>query len=86
MAGNPRMLIWLGKQWLGQSERVEHTMKDDPLDGILEELRKESKRLGPPENSERPGHAEEEVPVRVAKTTLAYPSERRNESNDYTFE
>jgi hypothetical protein len=44
------MLIWLGKQWLGQKERVEHTVKDDPLDGILEELRNESKRIGPPEN------------------------------------
>ncbi len=33
MEGNPTMLIWLGKQWLGQVERQEVTGKDGgPVD------------------------------------------------------
>lgn len=27
-AGNPTMLIWLGKQWLGQTDKVEHADDD----------------------------------------------------------
>lgn len=28
-AGNATMLIWLGKQWLGQSDKSENTIKSD---------------------------------------------------------
>lgn len=28
-AGNPTMLIWLGKQWLGQTDKVEHAEESD---------------------------------------------------------
>jgi hypothetical protein len=28
MKGNPAMLIWLGKQWLGQSDKVEQKLND----------------------------------------------------------
>ena len=41
-AGNYTMLIWLGKQWLGQSDRVETTHSaEGELKGLLEFLKNE---------------------------------------------
>ena len=37
--GNPTMLIWLGKQFLGQSDKVENTNKTDRLDEVLAALK-----------------------------------------------
>lgn len=31
MGGNPQMLIWCGKQDLGQKDRVDHTTNDAPI-------------------------------------------------------
>ena len=39
MAGNPTMLIWLGKQILGQSDKAEFKRTDDPLAMLLSEFR-----------------------------------------------
>jgi hypothetical protein len=64
LAGSPAMLKWLGQQWLGQSDKVEQT-GPDPLAELLLEMRKESKRIGPPENPMLPEHTEEEAPVIV---------------------
>lgn len=33
--GNPTMLIWLGKQYLGQKDKIETTRRDDPLKDLL---------------------------------------------------
>jgi DNA-binding CsgD family transcriptional regulator len=38
MGGNVTMLIWLGKQILGQSEKVEASFKDSPNGFELEEI------------------------------------------------
>lgn len=59
LAGSPPMLKWLGTQWLGQRDRIEQTGTSDPLIELIAEMRKESKRIGPPENSMLPPHAEE---------------------------
>ena len=32
--GNPTMLIWLGKQWLGQKDGAEEAVKDSPVGRI----------------------------------------------------
>lgn len=37
--GNVSMLIWLGKQLLGQSDKVETTKKTDRLDEVLAALK-----------------------------------------------
>ena len=38
MAGNVTMLIWLGKQWLGQRDKTETTTRDLSLEEILREV------------------------------------------------
>ena len=38
-SGNPTMLIWLGKQHLNQSDKVENTVKTDRLDEVLAALK-----------------------------------------------
>lgn len=39
-AGNPTMLIWLGKQWLGQTDKAETDTKAATAEEIATELRK----------------------------------------------
>jgi hypothetical protein len=39
MAGNPTMLIWLGKQYLEQSDKAEVKNISDPLAELLSEFR-----------------------------------------------
>lgn len=51
MSGNVPLLMWLGKNWLNQANRVEE-IGDDPLKEILVELKKRSKQIGPPEGME----------------------------------
>lgn len=41
--GNASMLIWLGKQWLGQTDKVEQTTSFEDLTPLAELLRKEDK-------------------------------------------
>jgi AraC-like DNA-binding protein len=41
MSGDKTMLVWLGKQWLDQRDRPEGMQEDDPLQGILDQMRKE---------------------------------------------
>ena len=38
--GNASMLIWLGKQWLGQTEKVEQTTSFEDLTPLAELLKK----------------------------------------------
>ncbi len=40
LSGNIAMLIWLGKQELGQTERTEITTVNDPLAELIEEFKK----------------------------------------------
>ena len=48
--GNVAMMIWLGKQWLGQKERPELEDAADPLRELLAEYRKRYEILArPPE-------------------------------------
>lgn len=39
-SGNPTMLIWLGKQWLGQTDKAETDTKAATAEEIAAELRK----------------------------------------------
>jgi len=39
-AGNPTMLIWLGKQWLGQTDKMESDAKTATAEEIANELKK----------------------------------------------
>lgn len=39
--GNATMLIWLGKQWLGQTDKVESTTSFEDLTPLAEMLKKE---------------------------------------------
>jgi hypothetical protein len=39
-AGNATMLIWLGKQWLGQTDKVESDTKTATAEEIANELKK----------------------------------------------
>lgn len=43
MSGNVTMLIWLGKQWLGQSEKTEHIVGKDSQIKIV--VPKEAEKL-----------------------------------------
>ncbi|MGH9684394.1 MAG: hypothetical protein ACRD4S_12390 [Candidatus Acidiferrales bacterium] len=52
LAGSPALLKWLGQQWLGQSDKQEIISKSDPLAELLEQMRAESKRIGPPVNED----------------------------------
>src|SRR5688500_9760964 len=36
LGGNTTMLIWLGKQYLGQSDKMETTVKQEDLDAVIE--------------------------------------------------
>jgi AraC-like DNA-binding protein len=54
MAGNVAMLIWLGKQWLGQTEKVEQVNASDPLAELVIEFRKRSDILERTASSEDP--------------------------------
>lgn len=38
--GNASMLIWLGKQWLGQTEKVEQTTSFEDLEPLADLIRK----------------------------------------------
>ena len=59
MSGNCSMLVWLGKIWLGQRDRLEQTAVNDPLAELVVEMRKAHKRFSPP-----PAEDEEaEVPL-----------------------
>jgi DNA-binding CsgD family transcriptional regulator len=49
MSGCASMLVWLGKQWLNQKDKVETVGATDPLAQLLKSMRAESERLGPPE-------------------------------------
>lgn len=40
MSGNPTLLIWLGKQYLGQGERIETESKVNVSDNFVEALNK----------------------------------------------
>lgn len=40
MKGNASMLIWLGKQWLGQTDKVENTTSFEDLSPLAELLKK----------------------------------------------
>lgn len=37
MSGNPRLLIWLGKQWLGQSESPAESIDTEDADSYFDE-------------------------------------------------
>lgn len=39
LKGNHQLLIWLGKQELGQTDKQEITHREDPMTGLLEYLR-----------------------------------------------
>lgn len=41
--GNASMLIWLGKQWLGQTDKVEATTSFEDLTPLAELIRKKDK-------------------------------------------
>lgn len=41
--GNSSMLIWLGKQWLGQTDKVEQTTSFEDLTPLAELLKKKDK-------------------------------------------
>lgn len=41
--GNPNMLKWLGKQWLGQTEKIEQTTSFESFETLAELLRKKEK-------------------------------------------
>lgn len=41
--GNASMLIWLGKQWLGQTEKVEQTTSFEDLTPLAELIRRKDK-------------------------------------------
>jgi Helix-turn-helix domain of resolvase len=62
MSGCASLLIWLGKQWLGQTDKIVQT-GPDPLAELVVAMTKESKRIGPPESPMLPEHTEEEAPV-----------------------
>ena len=36
MGGNTTMLIWLGKQYLGQADKVEQTIREEDVDAVIE--------------------------------------------------
>jgi hypothetical protein len=38
MAGNPTMLIWLGKQELGQSEKIEQYSRTESVEEYLKRI------------------------------------------------
>lgn len=43
MKGNSSMLIWLGKQWLGQTDKVEQTTSFEDLTPLAELIRRKEK-------------------------------------------
>lgn len=45
MSGDVKMLIWLGKQYLDQKDKLEETRVDDPLAELLAEFRRQSESL-----------------------------------------
>jgi hypothetical protein len=49
MGGNPSMLIWLGKNFLKQKDRVEQTGQLDPLRELVVSMTAMSRQIGPPE-------------------------------------
>lgn len=51
IAGNPTMLIWLGKQFLGQADKSEVRQTSDPLAELLSEFRREYQEM--PKTEER---------------------------------
>ena len=51
---NASMAIWLGKQWLGQTDKIEHTNSYEDLTPLADKLRltdEELKRIGDIENA-----------------------------------
>lgn len=62
MSGNVPMLMWLGKNWLNQGNKVERN-GNDGLKELIAELNKRSEQLGPPEGME------EETPLFVERNT-----------------
>lgn len=69
MAGNIGMLIWLGKQWLGQTEKVEQVNVSDPLAELVIEFRKRSDIL------ERTASSEDPIPGEAPPSTHQLNSE-----------
>lgn len=63
-AGSVAMLIWLGKQWLGQTERIEQMALSDPLQEIVAEFRKRSDIL------ERTASSEDPIPGEAPSLTI----------------
>lgn len=59
MRGNVAMQIWLGKQWLGQRDKVEQLMASDPLEELVSEFRKRNEILSrtPSDEDPIPGEA-----------------------------
>jgi hypothetical protein len=57
--GNTAMLIWLGKQWLGQRDKVEQVTLNDPLEELVSEFRKRNEILSraPSDEDPIPGEA-----------------------------
>jgi hypothetical protein len=52
--GNPALLIWLGKQRLGQKDKQEIGFDKNPLKQLLEGMRAESVKIGLPEGRSEP--------------------------------
>ena len=38
MAGNPTMLVWLGKNWLGQKDKSEEESRDDVVSALAKAI------------------------------------------------